>query len=132
MSHPFLKGVILSVFFNTWSVSLLVVDSSKVSLRSGITADPDENRNVVSIKIWSENRDVGQTCSCFNWDVLTVTCTVALYSYHLITVIFISVLIQPTANCPLSNSWVSIKYHAFSLNVYCEKNPLFLCFFFLL
>nr|XP_034304031.1 gastric triacylglycerol lipase isoform X2 [Crassostrea gigas] len=49
MSHPFLKGVILSVFFNTWSVSLIVVDSSKVSLHSGVTADPDENRNVTEL-----------------------------------------------------------------------------------
>lgn len=129
MSHPFLKGVILSVFFNTWSVSLLVVDSSKVSLHSGVTADPDENRNVVSIKIWSENRDVGLVHALTEM-FSPLPGTVALYSYHLITVIFISVLIQPTANCPLSNSKVSIKYHAFSLNVYCEKNPLFLCFFY--
>lgn len=73
MSPTVVKGVILLGFFYTWSVSPMVVDSSKVLLHSGITADPDEHRNVVSIKIWFENRDERQTCSCLNFNILTVT-----------------------------------------------------------
>lgn len=59
MFYLFLKGVILLVFFNIWLVFLLVVDSFKVLFCSGIIVDFDENRNVVSIKIWFENCDVG-------------------------------------------------------------------------
>lgn len=125
MFHTVFKGVILLLFCNTWSVSPMVVDSSKVLLHSSINADPDEHRNVVSIKIWFKNRDERQTISCFNFNILIVTCALALYlSSHYSY--FFSVLIQPTAKCSAFNSKVPIKYHTLLLKVCCKKSFLVL------